>query len=91
MQRFVLSAFSVLLAAAAIAPSAQAFDTKIDPSFNVHNLRLEEFDQRRKGSEKSFDLHQLRISELEQRNKVGDKVSTTPLIVQRHTVLDRAK
>jgi hypothetical protein len=91
MQRFILSSLSVLLVAAAVAPSAKALDTQINPNFNVHNLRLEEFDQRGKGNDKSFDLHQLRTSELESRNKVGDKVSTTSLIMQRHLLLNRAK
>jgi hypothetical protein len=92
MQRFILSSLSVLLVAAAVAPSAKALDTSIDTTFNLHNLRLEEFDRRsKKGNEKSFDLHQLRTAELESRNKVGDKVSTTPLLAQRHLVLNRAK
>ncbi|MEM9948454.1 MAG: hypothetical protein AAF810_20670 [Cyanobacteria bacterium P01_D01_bin.36] len=50
MQRFILSAFSVLLATAAVAPTAQALP-KIDSDFNVQTLRLNELDVRNKSDE----------------------------------------
>lgn len=50
MKRFILSAFSVLLATAAVAPTAQALP-KIDADFNVQTLRLSEFDARNKSDE----------------------------------------
>ncbi|MEL7226110.1 MAG: hypothetical protein AAF810_16040 [Cyanobacteria bacterium P01_D01_bin.36] len=50
MQRFILSAFSVLLATAAIAPTAQALP-KTDTDFSLQMLRLSEFDVRNKGED----------------------------------------
>ena len=50
MKRFILSAFSVVLATAAIAPAAQALP-KIDSDFNLQTLRLSEFDARNKSEE----------------------------------------
>lgn len=50
MQRFILSAFSVLLATVAVAPAAQALP-KIDANFDIQTLRLSEFDARNKSSE----------------------------------------
>ncbi|MGD1895324.1 MAG: hypothetical protein ACFB16_00050 [Phormidesmis sp.] len=52
MKRFILSAFSVLLATAAVAPIAQA-STKVDANFNIQTLRLSEFDVRNKSEEAS--------------------------------------
>ena len=91
MQRFVISSLSVLLASAAIAPMAQAFDAKLDTDFSMQELRTSEMDTRNKGaeSEQPFDLHKLRTAEFESRNKAGDRLSTTSLIEQRHQVLDR--
>ncbi len=91
MKRFVISSLSVLLASAAVAPMAQAFDTNVDADFSVHELRLQELDARNKAVKggESFNVHQLRTSEFDQRNKVGDKITTTSLIDQRHRVLDR--
>ncbi len=91
MKRFVISSLSILLASAAIAPMAQAFDANLDADFSVQELRLQEMDARNKAvkSGESFDVHQLRTSEFDQRNKVGDKISTTSLIEQRYRVLDR--
>ncbi|MFK8183066.1 MAG: hypothetical protein AB8B99_06800 [Phormidesmis sp.] len=50
MKRFILSAFSIVLATAAIAPAAQALP-KIDSDFNLQTLRLREFDDRNKSDE----------------------------------------
>lgn len=51
MKRFVLSAFSLVLAVSAVAaPSAQAFP-KGDPAFKLQTLRLREFDARNKSEE----------------------------------------
>ena len=52
MKRLILSAFSVLLAAGAVAPTAQALP-KIDSAFNVQKLRLSELDARNKAEETS--------------------------------------
>ncbi|MEL6353078.1 MAG: hypothetical protein AAFR58_15190 [Cyanobacteria bacterium J06627_28] len=53
MKRFVLSAASVLLATAALAPTAQAF-SQIDSDFNLQTLRLGEFDGRSKSGEAPY-------------------------------------
>lgn len=50
MKRFILSAFSVLLATVAVAPTAQAL-SKVDPAFTLQALRLSEFDTRNKSDE----------------------------------------
>jgi len=50
MKRFLLSACSIVLATAAIAPAAQALP-KIDSSFNLQTLRLSEFDTRNKAED----------------------------------------
>lgn len=52
MKRFALSAFSVLLATAAISPLAQAAPT-LSSDFNIQTLRLQEFDARNKSEETS--------------------------------------
>jgi len=50
MKRFLLSAFSVVLATAAVAPTAQALP-KLDSDFTIQTLRLREFDARNKSDE----------------------------------------
>lgn len=50
MQRFILSVLSVVLATAAVAPTAQALP-KVDPDFEIQTLRLREFDARNKGED----------------------------------------
>lgn len=50
MKRFILSAASVLLATAALAPTAQAVP-QVDSAFNLQTLRLSEFDARNKSEE----------------------------------------
>lgn len=50
MQRFILSTVSVLLATAAVAPTAQALP-KADADFNLQTLRLSELDTRNKSEE----------------------------------------
>ncbi|MEL6553409.1 MAG: hypothetical protein AAFQ63_08120 [Cyanobacteria bacterium J06621_11] len=50
MKRFILSAFSVLIATSAIAPTAQALP-KVDPSFEIQTLRLRELDTRNKSED----------------------------------------
>jgi len=50
MQRFILSACSVVLAAAAVATEAQALP-KVDSAFNLQTLRLGELDTRNKSDE----------------------------------------
>lgn len=50
MKRFILSAFSVVLAAGAVAPTAQALP-KVDPAFTLQTLRLTELDTRNKSED----------------------------------------
>lgn len=50
MKRFILSAFSVVLAAGAIAPAAQAFP-QVDPAFKIQSRRLYELDARNKAED----------------------------------------
>lgn len=50
MKRFILSAFSVVLAAGAVAPAAQALP-QVDPAFKLQTLRLSEFDTRNKSED----------------------------------------
>lgn len=45
MQRFMLSAFSILLVTAAVAPTAQALP-QVSSDFDLQTLRLNEFDTR---------------------------------------------
>lgn len=45
MQRFMLSAFSILLVTAAVAPTAQALP-QVSEDFDLQTLRLNEFDTR---------------------------------------------
>ncbi|MGB3292642.1 MAG: hypothetical protein WBB01_06640 [Phormidesmis sp.] len=88
MNRLVLSTLTVLLAAGAAAPMAQAFDAKLDPDFSLQELRMRELDARNKSADSEpFNLHKLRLEEAARRNK--DSLKTTSLIGQRHQVLDR--
>jgi opacity protein-like surface antigen len=91
MKRFVLSAFSILLAASAVVPAAQAAEGNREKAFNTHQIRLENMDQRNKNLDvkPGFSIQKLRLTNLDRRNKVGDKVSTTPLVEQRHRLLNR--
>lgn len=50
MKRFILSVFSVVLAAGAVAPNAAAFP-QLDADFKIQSLRLREFDARNKSEE----------------------------------------
>ena len=50
MKRFILSAFSVMLAVGAVAPTAQALP-KLDSAFTLQTLRLNEFDARNKSED----------------------------------------
>lgn len=74
MKRFILSAFSVLLATGAVATEATALP-QTDPNFDLQKIRLDELDTRNKSeySEESyypsFDLHKIRLGELDTRNK----------------------
>ncbi|MEL7144681.1 MAG: hypothetical protein AAGL08_21050, partial [Cyanobacteria bacterium J06573_11] len=52
MQRFILSACSVVLATAAVATDAQALP-KVDSAFNLQTLRLSELETRNKSDEYS--------------------------------------
>lgn len=52
MQRFILSACSVVLATAAVVTDAQALP-KVDSAFNLQTLRLGELDTRNKSDEYS--------------------------------------
>ncbi|MEM9092374.1 MAG: hypothetical protein AAGC93_27040 [Cyanobacteria bacterium P01_F01_bin.53] len=56
MQRFVLSAFSVVLATAAIAPAAQAMP-QTSSSFNLHQLRIYELETRNKSEDAQYPYY----------------------------------
>ncbi|MEL6490466.1 MAG: hypothetical protein AAFQ95_10925 [Cyanobacteria bacterium J06621_3] len=72
MQRFILSAFTVLLATAASAPEALALKP-VDADFNLQSQRLAELDARNKGAiSPTFKLHSQRLAELDARNKSED-------------------
>lgn len=89
MKRFALSALSVLLAAGAIAPMAQAVEAKGEKPFSMYQLRTTEFDSRNKSFEikEGFNIHQLRLVELDSRGKAS--LAKSSLTTQRHQVLDR--
>ncbi len=90
-KKIALSALSIVLATAAIAPATKAAETTSEKSFNVHQLRVFELDARNKNFDlkEGFSVQNLRLSELDARNKVGNRLSTTSLISQRQRVLDR--
>ena len=71
---FSLSAFSALLVAGAIAPSAQALP-KADSGFKLQTLRLREFDARNK-NDSDFKLQTLRLREFDARNKAEETQQT---------------
>ncbi|MGB3789311.1 MAG: hypothetical protein WA949_14975 [Phormidesmis sp.] len=77
MNRFVLSALTVLLATSAAAPMAQAAEEKIseDSVSNIHQVRLAEFDHRNKFGIKdpNFSMQAVRLAELDRRAKSDDK------------------
>jgi len=56
MQRFVLSAFSIVLTTAAIAPAAQAIPQTSD-SFNLHQLRITELQTRNKSEDAQYPYY----------------------------------
>ncbi|MFK8185500.1 MAG: hypothetical protein AB8B99_19155 [Phormidesmis sp.] len=56
MQRFVLSAFSVVLVTAAIAPAAQAMPQN-SASFNLHQLRISELETRNKSEDAQYPYY----------------------------------
>jgi DNA-binding LytR/AlgR family response regulator len=96
MKRFVISAFSIsafsiLLAASAVVPAAQAAEANSEKAFNVQQVRLANLDQRNKNLDvkPGFSIQKVRLTNLDRRNKVGDKVSTTSLVGQRHRLLDK--
>ncbi len=91
MKRFILSTISVLLAAGALSPVAQAAEVSSEKAPSLHAIRLENLDQRSKNLEvkPGYNVHTVRLQNMDRRNKVGDKVSTTPLIGQRHLRLDK--
>ncbi|MEL7070870.1 MAG: hypothetical protein AAGN15_19810 [Cyanobacteria bacterium J06581_3] len=72
MQRFILSAFTVLLATATSAPEALALKP-VDADFNLQSQRLAELDSRNKGNiSPTFKIQSQRLAELDARNKSED-------------------
>jgi hypothetical protein len=71
MQRFIFSTLAVLVSASAVAPIAHAADIDSQKTFNVHQLRTENFDLRNKSFEvkDGFNVHQLRTTNADLRNK----------------------
>ena len=71
MRRTILSALTILVATAAIAPVASA----IEPAtFNIQSTRLEELDSRSKNS-----VHKLRIEHLNNQTKAIEDIQATRL------------
>jgi len=69
LSTFSLSAFSVVIAVGAIAPTAKALP-QVDADFKLQSLRLEELDARNKGElSPDFKLQSLRLEALDARNK----------------------
>ena len=68
MKRFVLSTLTVILAASAASPMAQASEIQ---KLGLHQVRTTAFDQRAKADEKSpyISAHQKRLAEMDRRNK----------------------
>ena len=71
MKRTILSALTVLVASAAIAPIASAAEPA---SFNLQEQRLEAFDSRQKNS-----VHKLRIEHLNNQTKAVEDIQATRL------------
>ena len=71
MKRTLLSALTVLVATAAIAPVASAIEPA---SFNIQSTRLEELDSRSKNS-----VHKLRIEHLNNQSKAIEDIQATRL------------
>ena len=71
MKRTILSALTVLVASAAIAPVASAVEPA---SFNIQSARLEELDARTKNS-----VHKLRIEHLNNQTKAIEDIQATRL------------
>ena len=71
MKRTILSALTVLVASAAIAPVASAIEPA---SFNLQESRLEALDRRTKNS-----VHKLRIDHLNTQTKAIEDIQATRL------------
>ena len=71
MKRTILSALTVLVASAAIAPVASAVEPA---SFNIQEARLEALDRRSKNS-----VHKLRIEHLNNQSKAIEDIQATRL------------
>ena len=71
MKRTILSALTVLVATAAIAPVASAVEPA---SFNIQSARLEELDSRSKNS-----VHKLRIEHLNSQSKAVKNIQAERL------------
>ena len=71
MKRNILSALTVLVASAAIAPIASAAEPA---SFNIQSARLEELDSRTKNS-----VHKLRLEHLNNQTKAIEDIQAARL------------
>ncbi|MEM9091302.1 MAG: hypothetical protein AAGC93_21490, partial [Cyanobacteria bacterium P01_F01_bin.53] len=71
MKRTILSALTVLVASAAIAPVASAIEPA---SFNIQSTRLEEIDSRNKNS-----VQKLRLEHLDNQSKAIEDIQATRL------------
>ena len=71
MKRTILSALTVLVASAAVAPDAAAVEPA---SFNIQSARLEELDSRPKNS-----VHKLRIEHLNNQTKAVENIQAERL------------
>ena len=71
MKRTILSALTVLVASATVAPVASAVEPA---SFNIQSARLEELDARSKNS-----VHKLRIEHLNNQSKAIEDIQAARL------------
>ncbi|MEO1403476.1 MAG: hypothetical protein AAFV72_19820 [Cyanobacteria bacterium J06635_1] len=88
MKRFVLSSLSLLLAAGAIAPVANAQDIAED--FNLHEVRIENFDSRQK-SDASLVNTTIHARRLEQERSKSDASLVNTTIHARRLEQERSK
>lgn len=103
MQRFILSAFSILLVTAAVAPSAQALP-QVSSDFDLQTLRLNEFDTRDRFSPTPQAEYPQAVTEADYQDYSGQKptkwdapeaqeeeaAATLSVTNRRHESLDRS-
>ena len=103
MQRFMLSAFSILIVTAAVAPSAQALP-QVSEDFNLQTVRVNEFEARNRiaptpqaepsqaATEASYqDYSDQQSTQWDAPGAQAEETATTPSVTdRRHVSLDRS-